>query len=372
MTNEIPNSIDKKDFSKEDIITLLSASDPGDIESLRSAAYKMLIDNCGTTVFFRGLIEFSNHCVNDCHYCGIRKSNRDVRRYLLTKKEIVDAAKFCANQGYGSVVLQSGERKDEMFVSYVEDLVRTIKKETVSGLLPNGVGITLCVGEQTRETYERFFRAGAHRYLLRIETTSPELFGKIHPPDQNIESRAECLRILRNVGFQVGTGVMIGLPGQTLLDLADDILFFRKMDIDMIGMGPYIVHASTPMNIYTKEMSERKEEILQLSLKMIAVTRIVLRNVNIASTTALQAMDPVAREQGLQFGANVVMPQATPQHVRHEYLLYDGKPCLDESAAQCSVCLERRIKLLGREVGRDSWGDSRHFISAALRKNVLE
>jgi biotin synthase len=366
--DNIPNILNKTEFAKQDIVTLLSAS--ADIETIRRRAYRVLVDNCGTTVYFRGLIEFSNRCVNDCRYCGIRKSNSGVKRYLLTQKEIVETARFCAEQGYGSVVLQSGERHDEEFISYVEACVRTIKKETVSDALPGGVGITLCVGEQTRETYQRFFAAGAHRYLLRIETTNPRLFREIHPPEQTLEARVECLRDLKSIGFQVGTGVMIGLPGQTIPDLADDIMFFQNQDVDMIGMGPYIVHEATPMNIHRKDVAERKDDILSLSLKMIAVTRLVLKNVNIASTTALQAMDPSGRELGLSFGANVVMPQATPVRVRHEYLLYEGKPCLDESAEHCKGCLERRIRSIGRDVGHDSWGDSRHFASSAERRYV--
>ena len=364
MVKIISGILNKKEFSREDIITLLSASDPVDIEVIRQAAYRVLVDNCGTTVYFRGLIEFSNKCVNDCCYCGIRKSNTGIKRYLLTKEEILDTARFCAQQRYGSVVLQSGERRDEKFISYVEDCVRTIKQETVSDGLPHGIGITLCVGEQTRETYERFFSAGAHRYLLRIEASSPSLFGLIHPTEQKIESRMACLGILKDIGFQVGTGVMIGLPGQTVADLADDIAFFRDMDVDMIGMGPYIVYSATPMSMHQKDVIESKNDIYSLSLKMIAVTRLVLKNVNIASTTALQAMDQTGREQGLSFGANVIMPQATPLYVRHEYLLYEGKPCLDESAAQCKGCLENRILSLGREIGYDSWGDSRHFVAA--------
>lgn len=352
-------------MNKKEIIALLSAQSPDDIEAIRRAAYATLVENCGTNVFFRGLIEFSNQCVSNCYYCGIRKGNAGVKRYLLTKEEVVDAARFCGQQGYGSVVLQSGERRDEQFIFYVEDCVRTIKKETVSDAMPHGVGVTLCVGEQTRETYERFFAAGAHRYLLRIETTSPRLFSQIHPKEQTIDSRIECLRLLESVGFQVGTGVMIGLPGQTIEDLTNDILFFKDMDIDMIGMGPYIVHESTPMSIHKDKVAESKNDILSLALKMIAVTRLVLKNVNIASTTALQAMDPLGREQGLSFGANVIMPQVTPQRVRHDYLLYEGKPCLDESATQCRSCLENRIKSLGREIGFNSWGDSRHFAAKA-------
>jgi biotin synthase len=313
------------------------------------------------TVWLRGLVEFSNHCINDCNYCGIRKSNAAVHRYLLTKEEILESALFCAKAGYGSMVLQSGERHDERFVSFVEDVVRTIKKETVSIDMPQGLGVTLAVGEQSEESYKRFFDAGAHRYLLRIETTSPELFLRLHPACQTIDTRMACIEALKKIGYQVGTGVMIGLPGQTVENLADDILFFRNMDVGMIGMGPYIVHRQTPMLVHEQEIASRKKEILELALRMIAVTRLVCRDVNIASTTALQAMDPFGREMGLLHGANVMMPQVTPVGVRKHYQLYEGKPCLEENAGQCRDCLERRIRSLERETGKNGWGDSKHF-----------
>jgi biotin synthase len=259
------------------------------------------------------------------------------------------------------MVLQSGERRDESFVSFVEETVSDIKHATASEALPKGLGVTLCVGEQTEKTYARFFKAGAHRYLLRIETTSPQLFAKIHPPQQTLSARLACLRGLKRTGFQIGTGVMIGLPGQTIEDLAQDVIFFRDMDIDMIGMGPYIVHRQTPMARHEADIEKRKAELFDLALKMIAVVRIVCHNVNIASTTALQAMMPTGREQGLEFGANIIMPQVTPMGVRKNYLLYEGKPCLDENAAQCRICIETRIKSIGREIGKDAWGDSPHF-----------
>jgi biotin synthase len=259
------------------------------------------------------------------------------------------------------MVLQSGERHDERFVSFVEDVVRTIKKETVSIDMPQGLGVTLAVGEQSEESYKRFFDAGAHRYLLRIETTSPELFLRLHPACQTIDTRMACIEALKKIGYQVGTGVMIGLPGQTVENLADDILFFRNMDVGMIGMGPYIVHRQTPMLVHEQEIASRKKEILELALRMIAVTRLVCRDVNIASTTALQAMDPFGREMGLLHGANVMMPQVTPVGVRKHYQLYEGKPCLEENAGQCRDCLERRIRSLERETGKNGWGDSKHF-----------
>ena len=348
-------------FDKNDIIALLSATDPLDAEAIRRAAFHALVDNCGTNVYLRGLVEFSNECRCDCHYCGIRRSNAAVARYTLSKEEIIEAALFCAEAGYGSIVLQSGERRDGQFVAFVEDVVAAIKARTVSAGLPQGLGITLSVGEQTLETYQRFFAAGAHRYLLRIETSSPELFSRLHPAGQTFDARMQSLIYLRDIGYQVGTGVMIGLPGQTIEDLACDVLFFKQQDVDMIGMGPYIVHKQTPMAGLELEAAGRRNQVFDLALRMIAVARLVCRDVNIASTTALQAMEPLGRELGLQHGANVVMPQATPPRVRREYQLYEGKPCLDENVDRCRTCLEQRIRSLGRNITPNVWGDPRHF-----------
>jgi biotin synthase len=357
-------------FAAEDIRALLSRPGAADAEHIRQAAMRILEEEIGTKVYYRGLVEFSNICARDCFYCGIRLHNEHVKRYTLSEEQILQAARWCAEQGYGSFVLQSGERTDREFIDFVTDVVRAIKRDTVSDRLPEGLGITLCVGEHTRETYRRFFDAGAHRYLLRIETTSPELFAKIHPPEQRLESRIACLESLEDIGYQVGTGVMIGIPGQSIEDLAADIAFFRDHDIDMIGMGPYIVHEQTPMAAHADEVESRHEEIFALALRMIAATRIVLRDVNIAATTALQAMKADGREQGLLHGANVIMPQLTPTEYREEYLLYEGKPCLDENASMCRRCLEGRIASTGREIAYDEWGDSVHF--ARRRGNQLE
>jgi len=249
IANSDIQSILKKDcsISRSELISLLSCNDPNEIELIRKKAESILFGVCGQTVYYRGLIEFSNICACNCNYCGIRKSNRSVNRYTLTKKEIMEAARLCADYNYGSVVLQSGECTEPSFIDFVEDIVISIKNTTRSDSLPNGLGITLCIGEQTPRVFERLYRAGAHRYLLRIETTSPELFSQIHPPAQKIESRIRCLKSLREIGYQVGTGVMIGLPDQTIEHLADDIIFFKDMNIDMIGMGPYIPHPETPM-----------------------------------------------------------------------------------------------------------------------------
>jgi biotin synthase len=350
----------RPELDRTALVTLLAARDPADVEAIRRAADAVRRAECGDEVFFRGIVEFSNVCACDCRYCGIRAGNPAVTRYTLDEDELVRSALWCADKGYGSVVLQSGERRDEAFVGLVERAVRRIKAGSVSAQLPDGLGITLSAGEQTPAVYARWRAAGAHRYLLRIETTAPRLFRAIHPEGQTLEARCACLAGLQAAGFQVGTGVMIGLPGQTVEDLADDVLFFRARDVDMIGMGPYIVHRQTPMAAYEVEVAARREEIYRWSLLMIAVVRLTLRDVNIAATTALQAMKPTGREEGLTYGANVIMPQLTPTRVRPDYQLYEGKPCLDESADQCAACLAARIRSVGRTVAQNQWGDAPH------------
>lgn len=348
-----------KPMSSEDRVSLLSTTDPEEVESVRLSAVEVLLKTCGPEVYYRGLIELSNICSRDCFYCGIRRSNLDLKRYCLNDKDIATAALWCAGQGYGSVVLQSGERCDDAFIGLIVRAIHRIKAETRCGALPDGLGITLCVGEQSRETYQRFFDAGAHRYLLRIETANPDLFARIHPKEQSFETRRDCLRILRDVGFQTGTGIMIGIPGQTIEDLAGDIDFFIDEDVDMIGMGPFIPHASTPLGSLPCPGKDRR---MLLSLLMIAVTRLSIPDINIAATTALEALDTAGREQGLNFGANVLMPLLTPVKVRRDYLLYPGKPCLSESSAAFRARLEESVLKMGRKIGYNQWGDSPHVL----------
>ena len=335
-------------YTHKTLCQILSAQ-AEDAEKNRQAAEQLLLRKRGDTVALRGLIEFSNRCTADCFYCGIRRSNRALRRYALNLDEIITSACWCAAQGYGSLVLQSGERHDARFIRFVSDALREIKAATRSERLPQGVGITLSVGEQSPETYAEWFAAGAHRYLLRMESSSPALFAALHPPVQRYEKRVDCLRQLKSIGYIVGTGVMIGLPGQTVQHLADDILFFRDLDADMIGMGPYIPHPQAVLPHPVPDAATR----VALTLRMIAATRLALPTVNIAATTALQTLAADGLVQGLRHGANVVMPQATPLRVRQQYTLYDGKACLDDSAAQ--VCIQ--IHAAGRRILRDAWGD---------------
>lgn len=361
MGNTIEKILNKSKLEKDDLIGLLSLENYKDIELLQQKAYATMLDNCGEKVYLRGLIEFSNVCTNDCYYCGIRKSNKNINRYFLRLDEILDSALFAERNGYGSIVLQSGEKQDEKYIDFLCKSIETIKSITRSEHLPDGLGITLCVGEQPYRNYKRLFNAGAHRYLLRIETSNKELFESIHPKEIIFERRKECLYYIKDVGFQLGTGVMIGLPNQTIDDLTNDILFFSEIDADMIGMGPYIVNYQTPMASYIDYFTENKHRIYLLVLKMIAVARIYLKNINIASTTALQALYPMGREEGLRFGANVIMPLLTPTKNRKDYMLYEGKPCIDEFSNDCHDCIVQRIEVIGRTIGYNEYGDSLHF-----------
>jgi biotin synthase len=345
----------KEHLTREDLVLLLGLRTPADTARLRTRALDVMRAKVGDSVFYRGIIELSNVCACDCNYCGIRASNGKVERFTLSEQEIMDAAQWCAQAGYGSLVLQAGERGDAGFRDFITGLVRRIRAESALPGLPQGLGITLSLGEQPLATYRAWHAAGAHRYLLRIETTNPDLFSRIHPPAQTLAARQQALADLAAAGFLVGTGVMIGIPGQTLSMLADDILFFRDHPIDMIGMGPWLPHLDTPMGAWAQPLAEADQ--LQLSLNMIATVRLACPDLNIAATTALQAMVPDGRERGLSYGANVTMPNLTPVHARGNYKLYEGKPCTDEAREECRGCLMGRVESVGRTVALNQWGD---------------
>jgi len=347
----------KEELSVDELVALLSITDKDELQALYDTAYFLKEQYVGRIAYFRGIIECSNLCIKDCYYCGIRRSNKNVERFLMDEEEIYKEAIWAYEAEYGSCVIQSGERQDEEYISMIERVVKRIAEATKGEF-----GITLSLGEQTEATYRRWKEAGATRYLLRIETSNPELYAKIHPKDHRIETRKECLAALRRTGYQVGTGVMMGLPGQTMEDLARDILFLKKIDIDMVGMGPYIPHSDTPMGQEIPPYTdEQKKEALTLGLKMIAVTRIVLNDINIAAATALQALEYTGREQGLRCGANVIMPNVTETDYRPKYQLYDNKPCTDENSAMCRGCLSGRIMGIGETIGFNDRGDAPHF-----------
>ena len=352
----------KEALTEEELLFLMNLEAEADLAALYEAAYEVKAKYVQRKAYYRGLIEFSNRCMKDCLYCGIRSGNSGVERFEMTQEEILSRACWAYENRYGSVTLQSGERTDAGFIEFVADTIQKIK-----GIGDGSLGITLCLGEQERETYQKWFDAGAHRYLLRIETTNPALYQKIHPDNElhRFEKRVACLGLLKEVGYQVGTGVMIGLPGQTAEDLVNDVLFYEKMDIDMIGMGPYVLHRETPLGrdvvAAGLDSEEEKARRFALGLKMIAITRLYLKNVNIAATTALQALNPLGRELGLKAGANILMPIITLDAHRAKYQLYDDKPCIDDDAEKCKTCLTGRVMSVGDEVGFAEWGDSPHF-----------
>jgi len=265
------------------------------------------------------LIEYSNICSKNCLYCGIRKDIKKIKRYTLSTEEVLEAVANARKLGIGSVILQGGDIDGPHYTDKIESLIKTIRE--LSG---NETGITLCLGEQSPETYKRWFDAGAHRYLLRIEASGIDLYKKNHHDDMQHDyyRRLECLRAIKETGYQTGTGVMIGLPQQTLHNLADDIFFMRNFEIDMCGMGPFIEHTDTPLG---KDGSENYflMERFELTLRMIAIIRIIMKDINILASTALQAIDHAGREKAILAGANVIMSNLTPLEYREGYKLYE-------------------------------------------------
>ena len=334
---------------------LLSPPDEECEKALFDAAFKLKREIFGNLVNLRGLIEFSNICVCDCRYCGIRKSNAKIRRYTMSEAEILQSAADAASFGYGAVVLQSGERSDREFTTWVTGLIEKINA------LPSPPAITLSCGEQSLDVYREWVNAGAKRYLLRIESSTREIFEAIHPEYTTFNARKAALRRIRKAGFQTGTGVMIGLPGQTLHHLAKDVKFFRDIDVDMIGMGPFLPQADTPMS-NSPDDPETVARRFRWSLRMIAVTRLVLKDVNIAATTALQTIDPEnGREKGILAGANVIMPNVGEVSYRKDYQLYNGKPSLDENSSGIRQKLLDSLRKIGEEPRWDNSGDPPHF-----------
>ncbi len=354
----IKEIIAERIFTKENLVFLLESKGE-DRQFLFESSARVKKNTISDKVYFRGLIEFSNICKKNCLYCGIRSGRSDLNRYNIDDEEILKAVEFAYQNKYGSVVLQSGERDDIAFVDRIDNLLREIKR-----ISNNEVGVTLSLGEQSKETYQRWFESGAHRYLLRIESSNRELYSKIHPNNElhDFDKRLQALKDLKEVGYQTGTGVMVGLPFQTTEILAEDLLFMQSFDIDMVGMGPYIEHKDTPLYEFRDELLP-KEERFDRTLKMIAILRLMMPDINMAATTAMQSIDKLGREKAIKVGANVVMPNITPGQYRDDYFLYDNKPCTDDSAEDCKNCLEARIAITDHEIGYGEWGDSKHFYS---------
>lgn len=302
-------------MNKDEIIEWLLGCDD---DALFERSAQIRHQTVGDKVYLRGLIELSNICSKDCLYCGIRKSNSEVERYALSKEQIMSAVDLAAELRFGSVVLQSGEQTSPSFVDFIDNILRTISSKYGESL-----GITISIGEQSEGVYRRWRSAGAHRYLLRMESSSDELYAKIHPAGYILSERLDALKLLKKLGYQVGSGVMIGLPYQTIEDLADDLIAMRKLDIDMCGMGPYIEHSAAPLSKI--ETAYTPEERVKLTLRMIALLRIEMPTINIAATTATETLDINGRVKSIAAGANVMMPNLTPLDMRQKYCLYNGK-----------------------------------------------
>ncbi|MPL65707.1 [FeFe] hydrogenase maturase subunit HydE [bioreactor metagenome] len=321
-------------LEKDEIVALLENSDCD--QAITIAADRVRKQYVGDEVHLRGLIEFSNICRQNCFYCGLRAENGAVKRYRLETDEILELARKAKGYGYKTLVLQSGE--DTSFtVQKLTDIISRIKKLDMA--------ITLSIGEKSREEYCAYKEAGADRYLLRIETTDSQLYQKLHP-HMSLENRKQCLYTLKELGYEVGTGCLVGLPGQTLESLADDILFFQELDTDMIGLGPFIPHQSTPL----------KNEVggtFAMAIKVMAIVRLLLPDSNIPATTAMETLNSKGRLIALQSGANVVMPNVTEGDYRKMYELYPGKICVNDTPAHCRSCITGKISSIGRTVSQE-------------------
>ena len=321
-------------MNKDELIDILSNNSKNDW--ILKEADKIRHENVGDEVHLRGLIEFSNICKRQCKYCGLRSPNKKVERYRLSEEEILQTAKNAVNLGYKTIVLQSGE-DDYYDTDKMCEIIREIKKFDVA--------LTLSIGEKTYDEYKAFKNAGADRYLLRIETTDENLYKNMHP-NASYKNRVECLYNLKKLGYETGTGCLVGLPDQTIESLADDILFFKELYADMIGIGPFIPHEQTPLK-------DSKNGDFWLALKVMALTRINMPDINIPATTAMETLNPNGRIIALQSGANVVMPNVTSTEYRAKYEIYPNKICLGDAPEQCRGCIESKIKSIGRTVSKN-------------------
>ena len=321
-------------LSKEEIIELLK----NDSEGLFNAADEVRKEYVGDEVHLRALLEFSNICRCNCFYCGLRGENKSAERYRLSKEEIVDLAAKAVSYGYRTIVMQSGE--DLYFTAdYLADILKDIKK------LEPTPAITLSIGERSYEEYKILKEAGADRFLLRIETTDRNLYKRLHP-NMDFDNRVRCLKDLKSLGYEMGTGSLIGLPDQTLESIADDILFFKEIGADMIGVGPFIPHKETPLK-------DAKGGTFELARKVMAIIRLLMPDINIPATTAMETLNPNGRLIALQSGANVVMPNATEGDYRRKYEIYPGKICVNDSPAQCRGCISSKIESIGRTISKE-------------------
>lgn len=317
--------------------------DPETVGVIRQEAVRIQKKYFGNKIYTRGLVEFTNYCRNDCYYCGIRHSNTNAERYRLTKEEILQCCENGHELGFRTFVLQGGEDpwfNDERMI----DIIKSIKQN-----YPD-CAITLSIGEKSKESYRKFREAGVDRYLLRHETADEAHYRYLHPENLSLSNRIQCLYDLKELGYQIGAGFMVGAPGQTMENLAEDLVFLKKLNPHMAGIGPFIPHHDT-------KFAKEEPGSVELTLFLLSVIRIMLPKVLLPATTALGTLDPKGREKGFQAGANVIMPNLSPVKNRKQYELYDNKICTGEEAAECRGCLSRRAESVGYEIVTDR-GDS--------------
>lgn len=326
-------------LSRSQWIELLSDFDDEDKKYAAERARAISVKRFGKNIYIRGIVEFSNICKNDCLYCGIRKSNHNVQRYRLTEDDIMECCDKGHEYGFRTFVLQSGE--DNFFTAEkMSEIISRIKSRHPD------CAVTVSIGEKSFDEYKMMFDAGADRYLLRHETANKTHYEKLHPSEMSFENRIRCLEDLRNIGYQVGCGMMIGSPFQTKECLADDMIFMGKFKPHMIGIGPFIPHKDTPFR-------NEKKGSYEMTLFLLSLCRIMLPNVLLPATTALGTIDPKGREMGVLSGANVVMPNLSPLNVRKKYLLYDNKICTGDESAQCIQCMGARMRSIGYDIKID-------------------
>lgn len=332
----------QRDLSDKELIALITRE--SDDKDLFAAADAVRREHYGTDVFLRGLIEFTNVCQNDCYYCGIRKSNAQAQRYRLTQEQILHSCENGYQMGFRTFVLQGGEdpRNTDAWVCSMVDKIKTAHPDCA---------VTLSIGEQSRASYQAYFDAGADRYLLRHETASEAHYRRLHPEEMSLANRKRCLFDLKEIGYQVGAGFMVGSPWQTPKELVADLRFLQQLQPDMIGIGPFIPHHETPF-------ADEQSGTLELTLRMLSILRLLFPYVLLPATTALGTISPIGRELGLKAGANVMMPNLTPTDARKHYDLYDNKICMDEEAAKCRLCQEGRVRSVGYQIVSDR-GDVR-------------
>lgn len=336
-------------LTRSDVLAWLRENDESRLRMLWQRADALRRNHVGDAVHLRGLIEISNYCIRQCGYCGLRAGNREITRYRMTHDEIMSCVGQAVAYGYGTVVMQAGE-DEGLTRDWVADVVRRIKTETP-------LAVTLSLGERDFDDLRSWREAGADRYLLRFETSDEKLYQMIHPSLPGRKSdRFAILRDLRDLGYEVGSGVMLGIPGQSYESLADDLWAFRELDLDMIGVGPYIGHPATPLARHAERLAlpdaEQVPNTELMTYKAVALTRLMRPDANIPSTTALATLNTASgRERGLSRGANVVMPNLTPRRYRQLYEIYPAKACVSETADACRLCLRHRIEAMNRQVG---------------------